>query len=180
MLIKHQTQPCTVSCVATCLAMLVDEPVQGLIERFHARYRAGATSMRQLLDELEVPFRSFDSCDLPMLNESGAYLISVPSLNIQGGMHQIIIEVDATGVDYFVHDPVKGLEGKMYYGRRNETFPEAGEVELNGFVIDAFIDALWLGQRDERLSNQSGATEQACGSCDNAGSTEHSGQPATA
>ena len=177
MLIKHQTQPCTVSCVATCLAMLVDEPVQGLIERFHARYRAGATSMRQLLEELEVPFRSFDSCDLPMLEHEGAYLVSVPSLNIQGGMHQIIIEV--TDENYQVFDPVKGLEGKMYYGRRNETFPEAGEVELNGFVIDAFIDALWLGQRDERLSNQSGATEQASGSCDNAGSAEHSGQPAT-
>ena len=178
MLIKHQTQPCTVSCVATCLAMLVDEPVQGLIERFHEKYREGATSMRQLLDELQVPCTSFDSLDLPLLNDSGAYLISVPSLNIQGGLHQIILEV--FGENYVVLDPVKGREGKLFYGHRRETFPEAGEVPLNGFVVDCFITREWLEGRDERLSNQSGATEQACGSCDDPGSTEHSGQPATA
>jgi len=159
MLIKHQTQPCTVSCVATCLAMLVDEPVQGLIDQFHERYRAGATSMGQLLKELEIPCTSFDSLSLPTLVDEGAYLVSVPSLNIQGGMHQIIIEV--TDENYFVHDPVKGIEGKLFYGRRGETFPAEGEVELNGFVVDGFIDREWLEGRDARVSNQPSATEQA-------------------
>lgn len=158
-LIKHQTQPCTVSCVATCLAMLVDEPVQGLIDQFHAKYREGATSMRQLLDELQVPCTSFDSLDLPPLKDEGAYLVSVPSLNIQGGMHQIIIEV--TDDNYRVVDPVKGREGKLFYGHRSETFPEAGEIPLNGFVVDCFITREWLEGRDARVSNQPSATEQA-------------------
>lgn len=159
-LIKHQTQPCTVSCVATCLAMLVDEPVQGLIDQFHEKYRAGATSMGQLLNELQIPCTSFDSLSLPTLISSGAYLVSVPSLNIQGGMHQIIIEVTEDG--YFVNDPVKGIEGKLFYGLRGETFPVEGEVELGGFVVDGFIDREWLEGRDARVSNQPSATEQAC------------------
>lgn len=131
--------------------MLVDEPVQGLIDRFHERYRGGATSMGQLLRELEIPFTSFDSCDLPMLIDHGAYLVSVPSLNIQGGMHQIIIEV--TDDNYYVQDPVMGFGGKLFYGRRNETFPVEGEVELNGFVIDAFIGREWFeGRKCEAIA----------------------------
>lgn len=157
-LIKHQTQPCTVSCVATCLAMLVDEPVQGLIDRFHERYRGGATSMGQLLKELEIPVKSFDSLSLPQLEDEGAYLVSVPSLNIRGGMHQIIIEV--TDENYHVFDPVMGFGGKLFYGRRGETFPVEGEVELGGFVVDGLIAREWLEGRDARISNQPSATEQ--------------------
>jgi hypothetical protein len=140
--------------------MLVDEPVQGLIDQFHEKYRAGNTSLGELLNELQIPCTSFDSLSLPKLEDEGAYLVSVPSLNIQGGMHQIIIEV--TDENYFVHDPVKGMSGKIFYGRRCETFPEAGEVELGGFVIDGFVSAEWLEGRDARVSNQPSATEQAC------------------
>ena len=140
--------------------MLVDEPVQGLIDQFHERYRTGNTSLGELLNELQIPCTSFDSLSLPKMLEAGAYLVSVPSLNIQGGMHQIIIEV--TEDDYFVNDPVKGIEGKLFYGRRGETFPAEGEVELGGFVVDGFIDREWLEGRDARVSNQPSATEQAC------------------
>lgn len=143
--ITHQMQPCNVSCMSTCLAMLLDEPAEGVIEQLHEKYRSGTVSLRALFDELSVPFKSFDSCDLAPLIDVGAYMVTVPSLNIQGGMHQIIIEV--TEDDYFVVDPVKGREGKLYYGRRNETFPADDEIELGGFIVDAFVDAEWLQGR---------------------------------
>lgn len=143
--ITHQTQPCTVSCVSTCLAMLLDEPAEGVIEQVHAKYRTGNTSLRELMNELDIPFTSFDTCDNVALADVGAYLVSVPSLNFQGGVHQLIIEV--TEDDYFVIDPVKGRDDRLYYGRRSETFPSENEIELGGFHVDAFIDAEWLRGR---------------------------------
>lgn len=143
-LIKHQIQPCPVSCVATCLAMVSGKPASEIIERFHIKYRQGGLSLRQMLDELGVPFRSFDSADEPALEWEGAYICTSPSLNIQGGTHQIIVEV--TGENYWVHDPVMGRDERLYYVKRGGV-TSILEVELGGFVMDAFVDAEWLRSR---------------------------------
>ena len=143
-LVKHQMQPCPVSCVSTCLAMIAGKSAAEVIERFHVEYRKGGLSLRTMLDGLGVPFKSFDTADEPMLEWEGAYICTAPSLNIQGGTHQIIIEV--TGENYWVLDPVMGREERLYYVKRGES-KEANQVDLNGFTLDAFIDAEWLRAR---------------------------------
>lgn len=142
--IVHQMQPCPVSCVSTCLAMVAGLPASGVINRFHDEYRAGGLSLRQMLDELGVPFKSFDSADEAFLGWEGAYICTAPSLNIQAGTHQIIIEVTAD--DYWVVDPVMGRPEKLYYVKRGAAeLPE--QVELGGYSLDAFISAEWLASR---------------------------------
>lgn len=143
-MIKHQMQPCPVSCVSTCLAMVAGKPAAEVVDKFHIDYRKGGLSLRFMLNELGVPFKSFDSADEPMLEWEGAYICTAPSLNIQGGTHQIIVEI--TESDYWVVDPVMGREGKLYYVKRGCEKTEL-EVSLGGFVMDAFIDAEWLRAR---------------------------------
>lgn len=101
-------------------------------------------STRQALDKMEIPFESFDTADLPEFKNDGAYLVGVPSLNMAGGMHQIICEVfDGR---YTVHDPARGREGSKHYVAAL-TDGEPNEVKLYGYVIDAFISREYLLER---------------------------------
>lgn len=143
-MIKHQMQPCPFSCVSTCLAMLSGRPASEVVALLHEGYRANVITLREMLNGLKIKFSSFDSVDGGELVNEGAYLCTVPSLNIQGGNHQIIIVV--TDCDYIVHDPVKGREGRLYYVKRGDA-NEALQVELGGFIIDAFISAEWMRTR---------------------------------
>lgn len=143
-LIQHQTQPCPISCVSTCIAMLANIPAQEVIDKHHTDYRENGLTLRGFLDAMGIPFQSFDTCDDAPLENVGAYLVVVPSLNIVGGTHQIIIEV--TEDDYFVVDPCQGRPVR-YYVKRGADTTDPKAVELNGFGVDAFIDAHWLRYR---------------------------------
>lgn len=141
--VQHQQQPCPVSCMSTCLAMVANLPVDNVIDQFHMRYREGGLSIRQMLDEMKIPFMSFDSADNTNLDYVGAYLCTVPSLNIIGGTHAIVIEV--TEDDYFVLDPVMGRVDRKFYVKRGDDMELA--VELGGFEINAFVCTSWLKAR---------------------------------
>lgn len=136
-IITHQMQPCPYSCVSTCLAMIVGRPAQEVIEEMHQPYRDGDLTLRQMLERLGVEYKAFFSLDCPPLADEGVYLCTSPSLNIEGGNHQILIEV--TDENYFVLDPVQGREDRKYYVTRGkgEDIPLA--IDLGGFVVDAFI-----------------------------------------
>ena len=139
-LIKHQTQPCKFSCVTTCLAMLLGEPVETLIPAFHQRYRTGQVTLRGMLEESCIPYTAFYSLDERSASEEGVYLCTVPSINIEGGNHQLLIEVTEDG--YFVIDPVMGRDARYYVARGQEDGDR--KVALNGFITDAFISRKWL------------------------------------
>lgn len=140
-LVKHQMQPCPVSCVCTCLAMITGRPAPEVIEKWHTKYREGNTAMRVILDDLGIEARSFDTLDNISLCEEGVYLCTAPSLNIQAGTHQILVEL--TEDDYYVLDPVQGRSERMYYVKRGSVKNEM-EVELGGFTIDAHVSREWL------------------------------------
>ncbi|MFK0092908.1 hypothetical protein [Pseudomonas sp. NPDC090592] len=135
--IKLQMQPCPVSCVSTCMAMIVDRPAEELIREFHHAYRNGDITLRNMLDYLGVTYTAFYSVDCPPLADEGVYLCTAPSLNIQAGNHQILIEVTDDG--YFVHDPVQGREERKFYVSRGAGEENGLAVDLGGFVVDAFI-----------------------------------------
>lgn len=147
-LIIHQMQPCPVSCVATCLAMLVGRPAAEVIDEVHKPYRDGDITLREALDYLEVKYTAFYSVDNPPVADEGVYICTAPSLNIEAGTHQILIEV--TDEDYFVLDPVKGREGRKYFVPRGKGNGDPLAIDLGGFVVDAFVSRAHLV---ERLSN---------------------------
>lgn len=136
-MITHQMQPCPYSCVSTCLAMIVGRSARDLIQEMHQPYRDGDLTLRQMLERLGIEYTAFSSLDCPPLADEGVYLCTSPSLNIEGGNHQILIEVTDSG--YFVFDPVQGRDERKYYVARGrgEGIPLA--IDLGGFVVDAFI-----------------------------------------
>lgn len=143
-LISHQTQPTHNTCFSTCLAMIKAEPAGVVVAQLHERYFAGDMSTREALEQQAIPFESFDTADLPAFDRDGAYLVGVPSLNWEGGMHQIIVEcLDGMMV---VHDPAMGRPGCKYYMAAVRE-GAVSEVKLNGFVIDAFVDRAYLLER---------------------------------
>ena len=141
--IEHQMQPCPTSCVSASLAMVTGLPVQIVVDRFHEAYHKFELSLRDMLEALNVPFKSFDTCDNNSLDEVGAYICHVPSLNMTGSHHQLVIEV--TEDNYFILDPNVGRDGRKFYVKRGEV-AELG-VELGGYVIDAFVPGHWLEGR---------------------------------
>lgn len=152
-LITFQMQPCPASCVSTCMAMIVERPAADLIKEFHQAYRDGAITLRNMLEFLGVGYTAFYSVDCPPLADEGVYLCTAPSLNIQAGNHQILIEVTDDG--YFVFDPVQGREGRMFYVARGKGEGDPLAVDLGGFVVDAFIS------RDRIRSARNGQPAEA-------------------
>ena len=147
-LIIRQTQPCPLSCVSTCLAMIVGRPADEVIAELHKPYRDGDLTLREMLEYLGIQYTAFFSVDCPPLADEGVYLCTSPSLNIEAGNHQILIEVTDDG--YFVFDPVQGREDRKYYVARGKGDGDPLAVDLGGFVVDAFIQRSYLVERYAR------------------------------
>lgn len=111
--IKHQQQPTGKSCVSTCLAMLLDKPVQEVIDEFHADYSNGDNDEDKYLESKGLICRALWS-NHRTLEEGKLYLVSIPSLNLVAYTHEIIFDWrDPT--EFKVIDPNMGKEGKKYY-----------------------------------------------------------------
>lgn len=141
--IKHQKQPCPVSCMSTCIAMVAGLPVGTVRRSMHDRYRNQGMTERQMLEELGIPFMSFDTAVDSRLDKVGAYICTMPSLNIVGGQHAVVIEV--TEKTYHVLDPNRGKKGRKFYIKRGAKARNG--VEIGGFTIDAFVCYSWLRRR---------------------------------
>lgn len=145
MYVKHQQQPCPVSCVTTCIAMILNRPVEELKPLLHERYRETNLSLGEILSEYGVPFEPFNSTDRGLLQWAGLYLVAAPSLNIQAGMHQILLELDED--KYVVHDPNRGRPGIKYYANPEEwESADPLAVQLGGYSPEAYIPESWLQQ----------------------------------
>lgn len=88
--ITLQKQPTPITCIHTCLAMVLGVPVRKVIDRY------GPNPLNQAmiifaLTECRVIFNQF-VFGTPAA--TGWYLMSVPSLNVEGGMHQIVAHYD--------------------------------------------------------------------------------------
>ncbi len=112
--IVHQKQT-HFTCASTTLAMLLGLPRDQVIKEFHAKYfnRNAPMKPRQYLESKELFGRRCYTEE--MQGEWGSvYLISAPSLNFEGYMHSLILDLrDASNPQVF--DPNKGRRGKLYY-----------------------------------------------------------------
>ena len=114
-----QRQPTPKTCVHACLAMAMGVPVDRVVETF------GEAPMGH--DELMAALRA---CGLlhvqlvsPRLVIHGWHFAVVPSLNIRGGNHQILIHNDMDGGGISVRDP-STLETYAPDGRNLFTWTE--------------------------------------------------------
>lgn len=107
--VELQRQPTGDTCVVTCLAMALCVPVETILPHFGSR--AGSLSMRDIIRTLEICEVDYQPFILPRLSVNGWYFAVVPSLNIPGGMHQVLLHFDTGALHVFDPNP----EGKNRY-----------------------------------------------------------------
>jgi len=132
-----QSQPCPTSCMSTCIAMLLNIPVEAVKHRHHDDYREGR-SLREILNSYGVPFESFDSAEPHSIDRSGFWLLAVPSLNIEGGLHEVLVEFDKASSTWVIFDPRRGAEDRKFYSAAPDQDGPLARP-LSGFSTDAFI-----------------------------------------
>lgn len=145
--IKHQTQLLHNSCVSACLAMALGVDQQKVIDEFHGEYVSGEIHPSEYLNEKGIPLQPYTFGVEYQVDPDKlwVYFLTVPSLNVVGGLHQILL-VWGAGNDW-VYDPAKGFttqKGKK--GRKQRKFytrePDgANGLPLKNYVIGFVVEA---------------------------------------
>lgn len=104
-------QPTPRTCVHACLSMVTGVPVQELIDRFGDRGLAIECEVAVLIENGIFPDMRFY---IAPSFDKGFYLATAPSLNIPGGLHRVVVEVNED-YDFVVHDPNTGRDGVKAY-----------------------------------------------------------------
>ena len=129
MIIRQQYQDLPNNCVSACLAMISGKSVNEVTAEFHDGYHNRDIDIYEYLDALGIRFIKKYPCEKQTLKKGFVYLLAVPSLNIVGGMHEIV--VDFSGDDAVILDPAP--EEKNRY----EDFGQSGTGRLCSWIIDA-------------------------------------------
>lgn len=131
----HQTQPTPMGCVCTCIAMLMGEDAQSVIDRYHEKYYVERSmDVGEILAEQAFIFRREMAGTVLTLYPGSVYLLTVASLNIPGSLHQILVDYRDTAGPV-VLDPAKGYGKRKYY-----TFDQKEADEVN----NAFLLFSWI------------------------------------
>lgn len=138
MSVNFVKQPTLNTCVSACLAMILNKPVEKVIEEFHSRYYNNwEITISEYLTKNGVPHHCSEGGGRETLHRGGLFLCTVPSLNIPGALHQIVI--DMTDHKFIVHDPIKGWEGKKFYVGPDQDPEEPGAFIIHTWVKDVEI-----------------------------------------
>lgn len=101
-------------CVCACIAMLSGRPVEEVTKDYHHLLWGGGFRTSELLTREQIPFVVLGTEDNSVW-AGRVYLACVPSLNLPGSFHAILI--DARSGEMEVLDPAE--EGKQRYTREN-------------------------------------------------------------
>lgn len=141
MLIKQQVQPTEITCASTCMAMILDIPVEKAIYEFHEKYytERNITCSEYLQSKGLKVERMYADFSPSRINYNAVYGLIVPSLNIEGGTHFVLMEVDSEG-NWCIYDPNYKKESKKYYiPVKYEDNDNNLEVGINSYVIEFSI-----------------------------------------
>jgi hypothetical protein len=131
----QQTQPD--NCASACLAMVTGNNIDLVTSQFHALYRGQKIEMHDYLISMDVPFTRCMAGDRTMPVDA-VVIVSVPSLNIVGGLHYVVIETLPDGSGWLL-DPNRGREGGKYYVMHESLVDNDLAVPLNGWEPHYFI-----------------------------------------
>lgn len=138
---QHQMQPTSNTCVCTCLAMLLDKPAREVIREWHPPFfETMELSLGEVLKAAGVV------CIEPKTEERfggleshNIYLVTVPSLNVPGCFHQVIVDY-RNPAQARVLDPAQGRPKARFY-----TLDNAPEDPLAFIMVSWIIDYIVLG-----------------------------------
>lgn len=145
------TQPTKYSCVTTSLAVLLGlTSPDSVVEQYHPQFFDGSKDVYTIMDELNINYRRPQRSRRNTLKKNKTYLVSVPSLNIPGGMHQVVFQV-TDNWNIIVFDPAEGRPGRKFYQSThlvlsdNCVHPISWEIDAEIFGIEL----IKLGVQDE-------------------------------
>lgn len=138
--LKHQTQPTPMGCVCTCLAMLLGEPANEVIAKYHKAYFDDQTiEVHDILRENGFIFKHELAGRVQTLMPGAIYMLTVASLNIPGGLHQILVDYREPVMPR-VLDPAKGYSNRKYYTFDTAEVDDIKEAfELFSWIVDYTI-----------------------------------------
>ena len=113
MSLKHQQQPTHNSCMSACVAMISNQSVTEVVEQWHDKFHSKAAWLDDAMDHYSIPYFYGHPKKAELLS-GFIYFLTVPSLNIVGGQHQILAAVKE-GPVVEIFDPAKGRDGAKYY-----------------------------------------------------------------
>lgn len=127
--IKHQKQGDR-QCVCTCIAMIAGIKKNTVVKRHHVKYMSNNNyGIDKILEDFGI---GYNTCDGNYLHKGKVYLATVPSLNMLGYFHQIIID-NRDGIQVF--DPNRGVPGKNYYVTKVSPTSRK-QILLRSWIID--------------------------------------------
>ena len=124
--IKHQTQPTALSCIATCLAMLCGRPAKFVDQEFTPKYVRNQHDIPMFLAMWGIICKPQITAGIHQLSVGSLYLATVPSLMSAGLLHQIIIDVRHGKVE--VYDPGEGVSKTTQF----YVPPDSPLLDMNG------------------------------------------------
>lgn len=104
------------NCVCACIAYLTGKPVQEITDLYHSDLWSNRLNISDILEAEELNFKML-SPEQSSVYPGTVYLACVPSLNLPGSFHAIIIDTRSDEVE--VLDPAE--EGKERYSPDNLT-----------------------------------------------------------
>lgn len=136
-MIKLVQQPTPDSCTSACLSMLTSVDVNEVVSLFHSDWKSLRSNPSEFLSNHGIRHSVNKDVFSHKVKWGYIYLLTVPSLNIEGGLHHIVL--DLTGEFEIVLDPNSGKEGKKYYtGWSCEVV--GLQVELTSWMVDIEIN----------------------------------------
>lgn len=115
-IIRLVNQSLSNNCASACIAMILNEDVDIVTEQFHDKYIGQGIQPHEYLESKGIKFRHCMTAERS-LTIGFVYILSVPSINIKGGSHYIVVERVEDG--WFVYDPNDGKEGRFSYSNLN-------------------------------------------------------------
>lgn len=143
-MLQHQTQPTFNTCMSACIAMVAGQPVDEVVSRWHQSFHDKTDWLDDALDYYKIPY-FYGSQRRAELLYGFIYFLTVPSLNITGGLHEILVSLTADrGIEVF--DPVKGRPGAKHYVYGEVTSPY--EVCLHSWCVDLSVPVVQQSNRE--------------------------------
>jgi len=124
---QQQNQP--KNCASSCIAMLLNRPIEEVTEEFHEGYLAGEITVHEYLQKHGVDVEPMNVTDTP--TPGFVYFVGVPSLNIKGCSHYVILDAREKEDGFTLIDPNKGREGKEWY----VNYSEGAELSPGEFSV---------------------------------------------
>ena len=101
-------------CVYACIAMVCGKTLNEVMKVARGKHALGQKEEFKLI----AYFGYLPTLQLfEGLNKNGVYLVTVPSLNFEGGNHRIVITTAEMG-EIKVYDPNKNRKDKKYYTKK--------------------------------------------------------------